>query len=242
MKGKIHSVETFGTVDGPGIRYVVFMQGCNFRCKYCHNPDSWDCNAGEIMSVSDLIIDIAKYKRYIQGVTVSGGEPLIQIDFVTKLFDEVKKMGLNTCLDTSGDTFDVNNNIVTDKFDKLLNVCDLIMLDVKHIDDEKHKDLTGKSNKCVLDFAKYLANKKQKVWLRYVLVPTINDDEDSLIRWRNFALSLGNVEKVEVLPYHTLALEKYKKLGIKYRLDGVLEPTKQQIEKVKNIIDITGGN
>lgn len=241
MEGRIHSVETFGTVDGPGIRYVVFMQGCQFRCKYCHNPDSWNCNAGELVEVSSLIEDIAKYKRYIQGVTVSGGEPLLQIDFVTELFKEVKKLGLDTCLDTSGDTFDKFDSEKTKEFDKLLDVCDLVMLDLKHIDEEKHKELTGKSNGFVLDFAKYLADKKQKLWLRYVLVPTINDDEESLIKWRNFALTLGNVEKVEVLPYHRLALEKYKKLGIEYRLNDVLEPTKQQIEKTKKIIDIKEG-
>ena len=241
MEGRIHSVETFGTVDGPGIRYVIFVQGCNFRCKYCHNPDSWNCNAGEIMSVENLVEDIVKYKRYIQGVTVSGGEPLLQIEFVTKLFEEVKRLGLDTCLDTSGDTFVSGDNKIEEKFDKLLNVCDLVLLDLKHIDDEKHKELTGKSNKCALDFAKYLEKKDKKIWLRYVLVPSINDDEKTLKKWGDFAHSLKNLERIEILPYHRLALEKYKKLGIEYRLNEVQEPTKEQIEKAKRLLNIKDG-
>ena len=242
MEGRVHSVETFGTVDGPGIRYVIFMQGCDFRCKYCHNPDTWNFQGGTKHSVDSLIEDICKYKRYIQGVTVSGGEPLLQIDFVTELFKRVKEEGLETCVDTSGSIFNQNNKEVISKIDKLLEVCDLVLLDIKHIDNQKHVDLTGKPNENVLDFAKYLSDKNKKVWLRYVLVPTINEDEETLLLWKSFANSLKNVEKVEILPYHTLALEKYKKLGIEYRLNGVLEPTKEQIEKAKKILEIKEGN
>lgn len=241
MEGRVHSVETFGTVDGPGIRYVIFMQGCDFRCKYCHNPDTWNFQGGTKYSVDWLVEDICKYKRYIQGITVSGGEPLLQIDFVTELFEKVKSEGLETCLDTSGSIFNKNNKEVVYKIDKLLEVCDLVLLDIKHIDNQKHVDLTGKPNENVLDFAKYLANKNKKVWLRYVLVPTINEDEETLLSWKKFSDLLGNVDKIEILPYHTLALEKYKKLGIEYRLNGVLEPTKEQIEKAKKILEIKEG-
>jgi len=237
MKGRIHSVETFGTVDGPGIRYVVFMQGCNFRCKYCHNPDSWNCLLGEEKTVQELVLDIIKYKRYIDGVTVSGGEPLLQIDFITELFKQIKENGLTTCLDTSGDTFD-NNPEILKKFDKLLHFCDIVMLDIKHIDNDKHQELTGKSNKCVLDFAKYLSKINKKTWLRYVLVPTINDDTTTLKKWLEFKNSLRNIEKIELLPYHRLAMDKYKKLGICYQLEDIKEPTKEQIEKAKEILNI----
>ncbi len=238
MDGRIHSVETFGTVDGPGIRYVVFTQGCDFRCKYCHNPDTWNCKGGTTTSVQSLVEDIVKYKRYIQGVTVSGGEPLLQLNFVTDLFKEIKKNNLETCLDTSGSIFDKDNCALLEKIDELLDVCDLVMLDIKHIDDKKHKELTGKTNKNVLDFARYLAKRNKNVWLRYVLVPTINDDEKTLKEWISFAKSLGNVQKIEVLPYHKLAIEKYKKLGLEYRLPDVQEPTDEQIEKAKKILQL----
>ena len=242
MEGRVHSVETFGTVDGPGIRYVIFMQGCDFRCKYCHNPDTWNCQGGTKHSVGELVEDICKYKRYIQGVTVSGGEPLLQIDFVTELFKRVKEEGLETCVDTSGSIFNKNNKEVVYKIDKLLEVCDLVMLDIKHIDNQKHVELTGKPNENVLDFAQYLAYKNKNVWLRYVLVPTINEDEETLLAWKSFAGSLKNIDKVEILPYHRLALEKYKKLGIEYPIKDILEPTKEQIEKAKKILEIKEGN
>ena len=238
MLGKIHSVETFGTVDGPGIRYVIFMQGCNMRCAYCHNPDTWDCNAGETQSVDEIISDIAKYKRYIQGVTISGGEPLLQIDFVTELFKKVHKLGLNTCIDTSGSLFDKANIEMLCKIDKMLKYCDLVMLDIKHIDDAKHINLTGRSNSNILEFARYLSDKKKDVWLRYVLVPTINDSEETLNKWREFADTLTNVQKIELLPYHRLAVHKYTQLGIKYRLSDVEDPTKEQIKIAKKILQI----
>ncbi len=239
MEARIHSVETFGTVDGPGIRYVVFMQGCNFRCRYCHNPDTWNCNQGTTQQIDALVEDILKYKRYIQGVTLSGGEPLLQIEFVTELFSRLKQNGLDTCIDTSGQTFKNNDEKVKNNIDKMLNVCDYILLDIKHIDNDKHIWLTGKSNKEVLDFAKYVDSKGKKLWLRYVLLPGFNDDEESLSRWKAFADGL-NVEKIELLPYHKMAIEKYKKLGIKYSLEETAEPTKEQIEFAKKILNIKG--
>ena len=236
MIGKIHSIETFGTVDGPGVRYVIFMQGCNFRCAYCHNPDTWNFGEGKELSTEELIEDIAKYKRYIEGVTVTGGEPLMQIDFVIELFKKVRNIGLNTCIDTNG-SMDIVDN---DNLNKLIDVCDLFMLDIKHIYDDKHINLTGKTIKNVLNFAKYLSDKNKNMWLRYVLVPGINDDEQTLLKWREFADTLNNVEKIELLPYHRLALDKYKKLGIEYTLKDTLEPTKEMITKAKKLLRIEG--
>lgn len=238
MIGNIHSIETFGTVDGPGIRFVIFMQGCDFRCQYCHNPDSWVCGKGEQQSTDELIDEIKKYTRYIQGVTVSGGEPLLQIEFITELFTKVKELGLNTCLDTCGSVFNKDDKSVVEKFDKLLNVCDLVMLDIKHINNEKHIELTGKENTAVLNFAKYLSDKGQPMWIRYVLVPTINDDDKTLLEWKSFVDGLNMVEKIELLPYHRLAIEKYERLGIKYRLENVPEPTQEQINHAKEIFEI----
>ena len=152
MIGKVHSIETFGTVDGPGVRYVIFLQGCNLRCQYCHNPDTWLYSGGKEYSIDKLIADISKYLRYIEGVTVSGGEPLLQMDFVTELFAEVKKLGLSTAIDTSGILFDFTEDTIV-KFNKLMEVTDLVMLDIKHIDNNKHLVLTGKPNINVLNFA-----------------------------------------------------------------------------------------
>ena len=240
MKARVHSIETFGTVDGPGIRYVAFMQGCDFRCRYCHNPDTWNCHGGEEMSLDQILEDVQKYKRYIQGVTLSGGEPLLQLEFVIELFTRLKNMGFDTCVDTSGQVFDNNDEKIKKDIDKMFKVCDYILLDIKHIDDDKHKWLTGKSNKCVLDFAKYADSKKKTLWLRYVLVPGVNDDEDSLRKWKAFADSLKNVEKIELLPYHKMAITKYEKLGIKYTLTDTNEPTKEQIDFAKKILEIKG--
>ncbi len=233
MKGNIHSIETFGTVDGPGIRYVVFLQGCPMRCAYCHNPDTWEMGVGEEKDTNELINDILKYTRYIEGITVSGGEPLIQIDFLIDLFEKVKSKGLTTCIDTSGILFDKNNTQFVSKIDKLLKLCDLVMLDIKHIDNEEHKKLTGYGNSNVLEFAKYVDSKGVEMWLRYVLVPSINDKDEVVASWKNFAETLNNVSKIEVLPYHKLGIEKYKKLGFDYKLDGILEPDKDLVEKVR---------
>jgi len=238
MIGKIHSIETFGTVDGPGIRYVIFTQGCPLRCAYCHNPDSWNCEFGESKSVDEIVKDVSKYLRYIDGVTVSGGEPLIQIDFVTELFERIKDMGLSTCIDTSGIVFDINNDTILSKINKLMEVTDLVMLDIKHIQDDKHIWLTGKSNKNTLEFAKYLSSIDKDTWLRYVLVPSINDDEETLTKWKNFADTLTNIKKIELLPYHTMGKHKYDELGIEYRLKDIKEPTIEQVATARGILNI----
>lgn len=235
MFGNIHSIETFGTVDGPGVRFVVFMQGCPLRCAYCHNPDTWEFGSGTKMSVNTLLEEILRYRNYIEGITVTGGEPLAQIDFVTELFTKVKEHGLSTCVDTSGATFNRNETTLK-KMDKLLDVCDLVMLDIKHIDSAKHEALTGKGNENILDFAKYLAKKNKDTWIRYVLIPSITDDEKDMFSWANFVGTLKNVKKIEVLPYHTMGVGKYAELGIEYRLNGVKEPTKEEIEKAEKIL------
>lgn len=242
MTGKIHSIETFGTVDGPGIRYVIFMQGCPMRCAYCHNPDTWQIDGGKEYTVQELLNDISKYTRYIEGVTVSGGEPLLQVDFLIELFENVKSMGLSTCIDTSGIVFDKDNILELEKMDKLLKLCDLVVLDIKHIDEHNHIQLTGKSNSNVLDFARYLDKNNIDVWIRYVLVPNINDSLETLTNWKNFVKTLKNVKKIELLPYHGLGVEKYKKLGINYKLTNIQEPSKELIDKVKQVLEIKGEN
>ena len=239
MRGKIHSFESFGTVDGPGIRFVVFMQGCPMRCQYCHNPDTWSCSAGKEYEAEEVASRVLKYKNYFTGgggVTVSGGEPLMQAQFVCELFTILKRSGINTALDTSGVLY---NEDEPRAFDELLAVTDLVLLDIKHIDEAEHKKLTGHSNKNILAFARYLAQIGKSVWIRHVLVPGITDDDKYLYKLKEFISSLGNVSKVEVLPYHTMGAVKYKKLGIDYPLEGVQPPSPERVKNAKEILKIT---
>ena len=239
MKGRIHSFESFGTVDGPGIRFVVFLQGCPLRCKYCHNPDTWG-EGGEEYSVEEVAARVLRYKNYFGengGVTVSGGEPLLQIEFVTELFKLLKGKGVHTCVDTSGITFNAGSVASVEKHKKLLEVTDLFLLDIKHIDDEACKNLTGHSNKNTLNFARFLSDNGKKFWIRQVLVPSLTDGEESLQRTRAFIDTLQGVEKVEVLPYHTLGVVKYEKLGVEYPLKGVEAPTKERVQNAKRILN-----
>lgn len=236
MVGKIHSIETFGTVDGPGIRFVVFIQGCTLKCKYCHNRDTWDLKSGKEISIDELLEEILKYKSYMDnsggGVTVSGGEPLVQAEFVTELFKSLKKLGIHTALDTAGSL------PISDKIKELLKYTDLVILDIKHIDDEKAKKLTGFSNKNNLEFAKFLSDLKIPVWIRQVLVPGYTDDESDLQNLKRFIDSLKNVENVEILPYHNLGKFKWEEIEGKYELENVSSPTNEQIQKAKNILGI----
>ena len=241
--GRVHSVESFGSADGPGVRYIVFLKGCNMRCKYCHNPDTWakcgENDGAKLMTPQEVLKTAMRYKAYWKqtgGITVSGGEALLQIDFVTELFKLAKEKGVNTCLDTSGNPFTVEEPFFG-KFNELMKYTDLFMLDIKHIDDEEHKKLTGQTNKNILDMAQYLSKNGKKMWIRHVLVPGINTDERYLKQLREFIDTLKTVERVEVLPYHTLGVFKWKELGIPYQLEGVEPPTEEQIECAKRILN-----
>ena len=241
--GRVHSVESFGSADGPGVRYIVFLKGCNMRCKYCHNPDTWaKCgknDGAKLMTPQEVLKTAMRYKAYWKqtgGITVSGGEALLQIDFVTELFKLAKEKGVNTCLDTSGNPFTVEEPFFG-KFNELMKYTDLFMLDIKHIDDEEHKKLTGQTNKNILDMAQYLSKNGKKMWIRHVLVAGITTDERYLKQLREFIDTLKTVERVEVLPYHTLGEFKWKELGIPYQLEGVEPPTEEQIECAKRILN-----
>lgn len=246
MDGKIHSIETFGLVDGPGVRYVLFLQGCNMRCKYCHNPETWSFDDAKFtVSAKDAFNKAYKYKNYWRkngkpngGITVSGGEPLLQIDFVTEFFKYAKEKGVHTTLDSSGSAFTREEPFFS-KFNELIKYTDLVMLDIKHIDDEEHKKLTGHTNKNILDCARYLSEQGIPMWIRHVLVPGITDKDEYLKKTREFIDTLDTVKKVEVLPYHTLGAYKWKELGIPYKLEGVDPPTEDRIANAKKILEFS---
>lgn len=235
IKGHIHSIETCGTVDGPGLRYVIFLQGCPMRCQYCHNPDTWEPGKGEEMTVDEALSkfysNLAFYKN--GGVTVTGGEPMMQIDFLIELFTKLHEEGVHTCLDTSGIMFQPNNK---EKIDRLLEVTDLVMLDIKHIDNEKHKELTAHSNDRILDFARYLDEKNIPIWIRHVIVPGITLYQEYLERLGEFMATLSNVKALDVLPYHSMGKVKYENLNMKYPLEDTREATKQEAVAAKSII------
>jgi len=240
MTGNIHSFESFGTVDGPGIRFVVFMQGCPMRCKYCHNPDTWQGSGGTQYSAEEVAKKVLKYKSYIKsgGVTVSGGEPLLQIGFVTELFAMLKAQGIHTALDTSGITFNKSDKGNVERHRQLLKVTDLVILDIKHIDDGEHRELTGQSNSNVLDFAKFVSDCGNDMWIRHVLVSGITDNDEYLLKLKQFIGTLKTVKAVEVLPYHTMGEVKYEKLGIDYPLKGLQPPTKERVDNARKILSI----
>lgn len=236
LKGYIHSTESFGTVDGPGIRFVVFMQGCPLRCKYCHNPDTWALSGGTETTAEQLLAEYDSCREFYRegGITVTGGEPLMQIDFVTELFELARERGIHTCLDTSGITFSGEN---TAKFDRLMSVTDLVMLDIKHIDSALHRELTGHGNENILAFARYLAEKNVLAWIRHVVVPDITTDENWLYQLGRFIGGLKNVKALDVLPYHDMGVHKYEALGIEYPLKNVPPLEKEQaVEAKKHIL------
>ena len=235
MIGRIHSSESFGTVDGPGLRYVLFMQGCPMRCLYCHNPDTWKIDGGMEMSADEVIREYKKNEMFYKngGLTVTGGEPLLQIDFLIELFKIAKKEGIHTCIDTSGITYDESDEEYISKLDELMLYTDLVMLDLKHIDTEKHKELTGHSNERVLAFARYLERKNIRTWIRHVVVEGYTDDEKDLFALGEFIGSLRNVKALDVLPYHTMGAAKYKEMGIKYRLEGISALSKTAATRAK---------
>ncbi len=239
LKGRIHSFDSFGTVDGPGIRFIVFMQGCPLKCKFCHNRDTWDSNKGEEYTVEEIIKRLKRVKPYIEasslggGITVSGGEPLGQAEFVCELFKECKRQGFHTCLDTAG-SYEINGTIK-----ELLEYTDLVLLDIKHIDSRKCKELTGMDNTNNKNFAKYLSQTNKKVWIRQVLTPGITDDIDTLKATQKFVLELGDiVEKIEILPYHDMGKFKWIEIDGKYPLEGVRCATQEDVKKAQTILHL----
>ncbi|MBR5411784.1 MAG: pyruvate formate lyase-activating protein [Fibrobacter sp.] len=247
MLGRINKIETFGSVDGPGVRFVVFMQGCPMRCQFCHNPETWDFGAQSANGISngsfeisaeDLLKKALRYKSYWGkdgGITVSGGEPLAQIDFMIEFFEAAKAAGVNTCIDTSGVNF-VRNDPYFSKFKRLMDATDLLLVDIKNIDPTEHKKLTGHDNKNILDMFRYLDEIHKPIWIRHVLVPGGSDNDEQLIKTREFIDTLHNVQKLEVLPYHALALAKYQELGIDYVLKDVKSPSPERIANAKRIL------
>lgn len=232
-KGRIHSVETFGTVDGPGIRYIIFTQGCPLRCKYCHNRDTWNPSYGRDCSVKELIEDIKKYKPFMTasngGLTISGGEPTLQLDFLLEILKEAKSLGIHTCIDTSG-------FVNVEKVDPILEFVDLVLLDIKHIDSDKCLELTGCDNKNTLTLAEHLSDRNIPVWIRQVLVPGITDDEADLNKLGSFVSELNNVERFELLPYHTMGVHKWKTMNDDYKLGDVPDATIDDVNRATAIL------
>ncbi|GFI45071.1 pyruvate formate-lyase 1-activating enzyme [Lachnospiraceae bacterium] len=238
MQGRIHSLESFGTVDGPGTRFVVFVQGCPMRCAYCHNPDTWAMTGGTMMEPEEIFEQYKRNKDFYKngGITVTGGEPLMQVDFLISLFTIAKENNVHTCIDSSGIAFKPDNGPFIEKLDKLMALTDLVMLDIKHIDPEKHKELTGQPNDGILAFASYLNKRHVDMWIRHVIVPGITDQEDDLFKLGYFIGQFSNLKALDVLPYHTMGESKYEKLAIPYKLAGVPAMDKNKVVEKKAVI------
>lgn len=239
MNGNIHSIETFGTVDGPGIRYVVFMQGCLLRCQFCHNADSWEIGTGRSVTVSEIIEDLKSYLPFVKpsggGITVSGGEPLLQIPFLIELFKECKKLGVHTTIDSSGGCYSHAEHFQAE-LAELIQYTDLVLLDLKQIDRKKHKQLTGLANDHILEFAHFLSDHQVPVWIRHVLVPGVTTDHEDLENLGKFIGTLTNVKKIEILPYHKLGVYKWEALGYDYALKDVEPPTEEQVKEATELL------
>lgn len=239
MKGYIHQLESFGSVDGPGVRFIIFFAGCPLRCKYCHNPDTWDMMKGKQYTADELLDEAITCREYWGtkgGITVSGGEPLAQIDFLLELFIKAKERGINTCIDTAGGPF-TREGEWFEKFKRLMNVTDVLLMDIKHINEEEHIKLTGHTGKNIIEMFRYLDEINKPVWIRHVLVPGITDNDEYLIQTRDFIRTLGNVQRVEVLPYHGLGAMKYKDLGIDYVLKDTNSPTAERVQNAREILE-----
>ncbi|RJE86950.1 pyruvate formate lyase-activating protein [Paenibacillus sp. 1011MAR3C5] len=235
MKGRIHSIETFGTVDGPGIRFVLFMQGCALQCRFCHNPDTWDTSSGRQVTVDDILQELEPYLPYYRasggGVTVTGGEPTLQAPFVAELFKACKeRYGLHTALDSSG--FCEPSHAA-----ELMRYTDLVLLDLKQMNREKHQWLTTQPNERIIAFAQWLSARKQPMWIRHVLIPGVTDHAADLQALGEFVGKLSAVEKLELLPYHRMGVYKWQQLGREYTLDDVQSPTEREVNRAKGIIE-----
>lgn len=238
MKGYVHSLESFGSADGPGVRFLIFLSGCEMRCQFCHNPDTWAGGAGTLWEASNLIDRALRYRGYWGregGITVSGGEPLLQIDFVLELFSLAKERGIHTALDTSGNPFTREEPFYS-KWRRLMDVTDLVLLDIKHIDEGEHRRLTGRSGENIKEMAREMSDMGQPMWIRHVLVPGRTDDDRYLKRLAEFISTLRTVERVEVLPYHTLGVFKWRDLGLTYPLEGVDPPSPERVENARRIL------
>lgn len=250
MQGQIHSLESFGTVDGPGIRFVVFFQGCPMRCLYCHNPDTWAPQDGTQMEAVELIKKLKHNIGYYRtgGITATGGEPMLQLPFLTELFTLAKGQGIHTCLDTSGILFpgvqpeseELRKRLA--QIEQLIEVTDLVLLDIKELEEEAHYRLTGQSNRYILEFAKYLAKQNKPVWIRHVVVPGLTFRETKLRALGRFIKGLPNVEKVEVLPYHSMGKAKYERLRLPYPMADIPQLSREEEKQAKRwISDCTSG-
>ena len=239
-KGYVHSLESFGSVDGPGVRYIIFLSGCAMRCQFCHNPDTWNMSKGTLYTADELLNKAIKYRAYWGskgGITVSGGEPLLQIDFLTELLKKAKEKGIHTTIDTSGNPFTKEEPFFS-KFQELMKYTDLVMLDIKEINPERHLTLTGQKNDNILELASYLSEINKPMWIRHVLVPERTDYDEDLKKLDEFISTLHSVEKVEILPYHTLGVFKWGELGIPYPLEGIPTPTEERVKNAQEILHI----
>ena len=239
-KGRISTTESFGSVDGPGIRFIVFVQGCRYRCQYCHNPETWEREGGYEATAEEIFRQAWRYRPYWKrtgGITVSGGEPLLQLEFVTELFRLAKEKGVNTVIDTAGEPFTYDEPFFN-AFETLLPLTDLFLLDLKQIDDDVHRALTGTSNKSALALARFLSERGKRMWIRHVLVPGWTTGEEDLRRLSEFIAGLKTVDRVEVLPYHAMARHKYEELHLPYRLGDTPAPTAEEIASAEEILRV----
>lgn len=236
MTGKIHSFESFGAADGPGVRFIVFLHGCPLRCVYCHNPDTWANNKPAMeLSPKDVLARALRYRDYWGekgGITVSGGEPLLQSEFVAELFELAHAEGVTTCLDTSGGSFKRGDAAI----ERLIAATDTVLLDIKAFDPLLHREVTGADNSQILDLARYLSEKGVSTWIRRVIVPDLTDGEDDLRKTGEFIRSLKNIERVEVLPYHDFGVEKWRSLGLEYPLEGVPPADEAAVQRARKFV------
>ena len=232
LKGRVHSIQSLGAVDGPGVRFVVFLQGCPLRCGCCHNPDTWDFTGGEEFTPEEIVKKALRYKEYFGangGITISGGEPLLQAEFVEKVFTLCKEKGINTCLDTSG-------CVLNTDVEKLLSVTDRVLLDVKYTTKEQYKDFVGCDFEQIVEFLEYLNNQKIPTTLRQVIIPTLNDTKENILRLKEIAKANSNVDKIELLPFKKICQMKYDKMGINFPFQNIPEPTKQMMDQLNSLI------